>query len=334
MLAAMQPTEVTVRTATATDNDAVIALELRSALVLGDVEELFDRSPDAMACCRVHDGCRVIVAEMEGRVVGLMAGVVFRPEIQGQRRTLVYIHRARVDPDYHHRGVAMALSTDLFAWSAKHGCEGPCYAIAPENATSLSFVERGGGRWPRDLAMLDIDVSEAAPRTAEPITEEHLPAAVDLINAAHAGEDFFEPLTLDSLRGRLTRDPLYSIANLRGVFDGGTLVAVAGLLDKGSHTARIRIDRATSKETRTRSAAVADWGYAPGREDAFTELLACLAAETRALGRTSLTICEPRPGSLALELPHRRSAVSLFTPSLPPPAGAAIRGLYFDLLNF
>ena len=118
------------------------------------------------------------------------------------------------------------------------------------------------------------------------------------------------------------------------MFDGDALIAVTGLLDKGSHTARIRIDRATGRETRSRSAAVVDWGYAPGREDAFAELLACLAAETRALGRTSLTICEPRPGSLALELPHRRSAVSLFTPSLPPPADVAISGLYFDLLNF
>jgi GNAT superfamily N-acetyltransferase len=334
MLAAMKGTEVTVRTATPADNDAVIALELRSALVLGDVEEMFDRSPDAFACCRVHDGCRVIVAELEGRIIGLMAGVVFHPEIQGQRRTMVYIHRARVDPDYHHRGVAMALSTELFTWAAKLGAQGPCYAIAPENATSLSFVERGGGRWPRDLAMLDIDVSQAPPRTAEPTTEVHLPAVVDLINATHAGEDFFEPLTVASLRGRLTRDPLYSIANLRGVFEGASLVAVAGLLDKGSHTARIRIDRTAGRETRSRGAAVVDWGYAPGHEAAFAQLLACLAAETHALGRTSLTICEPRHGSLALELPHRRWAASLFTPALPPPADAAISGFFFDLLNF
>ncbi len=148
MLAAMKTAEARVRTATAEDNDAIIELELRTALVLGDVEELFDRSPDALACCRVHDGCRVIVAELDGRIVGLMAGVIFQPEMQGPQRKMVYIHRARVDPEYHHRGVAMALSNDLFAWSGKLGCAGPCYAIAPDNATSLSFVERGGGRWP------------------------------------------------------------------------------------------------------------------------------------------------------------------------------------------
>ena len=325
--------EVSLRAATVADNDAIVSLELRSALVLGDVDDLFDRSPDALACCRIQDGCRVIVAEMEGRVVGLMAGVVFWPLIQGQRRTLVYIHRARVDPEFRHHGVAMALSGALFSWSAERGAEGPCYAIAPGNATSLSFVERGGGRWPSDLALLNIDVSRATPGTAEPIAEERLPQAVDLINATHAGENFFEPLTVDSLRARLSRDRAYGLANLRGVVDGGALIAVAGLLDKGAYTERIRIDRASGRETRSRSAAVIDWGYAPGRRGRFVELLDCLAADARALGRTTLTICEPRPDSLSPSLPYGHGAVSLFTPSLKPPATEVIGGLCFDLLN-
>jgi GNAT superfamily N-acetyltransferase len=325
--------EVSVRAATVADNDAIVSLELRSALVLGDVEDLFDRSPDALACCRIQDGCRVIVAELEGRVVGLMAGVVFRPLIQGQRRTLVYIHRARVDPEFRHHGIAMALSGALFSWSAERGAEGPCYAIAPGNATSLSFVEPRGGRWPSDLALLDIDVSQATPGTAKPIAEERLPEAVSLINATHAGEDFFEPLTVDSLRARLIRDRAYGLANLRSLFAGGALIAVAGLFDKGAYTERIRIDRAAGRETRSRSAAVVDWGYASGRQGEFVELLGFLAADARALGRTTLTICEPRPDSLSPGLPYRRGAVSLFTPSLKPPATEAIGGLYFDLLN-
>jgi GNAT superfamily N-acetyltransferase len=325
--------EVSVRAATVADNDAIVSLELRSALVLGDVEDLFDRSPDALACCRIQDGCRLIVAEMEGRVVGLMAGVVFRPLVQRQRRTLVYIHRARVDPEFRHHGVAMALSGALFSWSAVRGAEGPCYAIAPGNSTSLSFVERGGGRWPSDLALLDIDVSQATPGTAEPIAEERLPEAVDLVNATRAGEDFFEPLTVDSLRARLTRDRAYGLANLRGVFNGGALIAVAGLLDKGAYTERIRIDRASGRETRSRSAAVVDWGYVPGRQGQFVELLDVLAADARALGRTTLTICQPRPDSLSPGLPFGHGAVSLFTPSLKPPATEAMGGLFFDLMN-
>jgi len=327
----MKKDEITVRTATPADNEAIIALELRSALVLGEAEELFDRSPDAFACCRVQDGCRVIVGELEGRVVGLLAGVMFRPMLSGTARSLVYIHRARVDPEYQGRGVGMALSTELFRWCAESGGAGPCYAIAPGNTPSLTFVERGGGRWPRDLSLLEIDVSEAPEASVEHLFDDQWPAAVDLTNATHDGEDFFEPLSVDALRRRLWRDAAYTRESLRGVFDASKLVAVGGVVDKGRYTERIRIDRATGQEKRTRGAAVVDWGFAPGHEESFAQLLGVLAADARALGRKSLTICEPQPGSIEPALPHKRSAIALFTPSLGAPG--AVDGLYFDLLN-
>lgn len=323
--------EVIVRTAAPADNEAIIALELRSALVLGEAEEVFDRSPDAFACCRVQGACRIIVGELEGRVVGLLAGVIFRPVLSGQQRTLVYIHRARVDPEYQGRGVGMALSSELFAWSADLGSEGPCYAIAPGNTPSLTFVERGGGRWGRDLSLVEIDVSRAPDATALRLSEEQWPAAVELINATHRGEDFFEALTVETLGARLTRDAAYSPDSLRGVFGGETLVAAGGVIDKGRYTERIRIDRSSGEEKRTRSAAIVDWGYAPGHEDAVAELLAALAADARSLGRKSLTVCEHRPGAITPALPHKRSAIALFTPSLGAPA--SVDGLYFDLLN-
>jgi GNAT superfamily N-acetyltransferase len=323
--------EVTVRTATPADNDAIIALELRSALVLGEAEEVFDRSPDAFACCRIQDGCRVIVGELEGRVIGILAGVMFRPALSGKQRSLVYIHRARVDPGYQGRGVGMALSTELFRWCAENGGEGPCYAIAPGNTPSLNFVEQGGGRWPRDLSLVEIDVSQAREAMADSLAEEFWPAVVELINATHVDEEFFEPLTVESLRARLTRDPAYAPENLRGVFEGAALVAAGGVIDKGRYTERIRIDRTTGEETRTRSAAVVDWGFASGHEDDFARLLAALATEARALGRKSMTVCEPRPAAITPSMPHQRSAIALFTPSLGAPA--SVDGLYFDLLN-
>jgi GNAT superfamily N-acetyltransferase len=323
--------EVTVRTATQADNDAIIALELHSPLVLDDAEDVFDRSPDAFACCRIQDGCRVIVGELDGRVVGLLAGVMFRPMLSGRERSLVYIHRARVDPEYQHRGVGMALSQELFRWCAENGGEGPCYAIAPGNAPSLTFVERGGGRWPRDLSLIEIDVSEAPAVVAPVLSEDQWSAAVEMINATHAGEDFFEPLTVDTLRGRLTRDAAYRPQSLRGLFDSDELVAVGGVVDKGRYTERIRVDRTTGEDRRSRSAAVVDWGFAPGHEDDFARLLPALAGDARALGRTALTICEPKPGAITPALPHKRSGIALFTPSLGAPPSAD--GLYFDLLN-
>ena len=327
------PPGLTVREATAEDNDSLIALELESPLLVGDIEETFDRSPDFFACHRVKPDCRIVLAEMEGRAVGVMAGVIQTPVVQGRPHRLVYIQQARVHPGFHGRRVAWYLANDLFAWAGARGAEGPYYLILPENRPSMTFVERGGGRWPVDVALLEFDVSQAEGEPAEGIPRERLGEAVSLINTTHDGEEFFEPLTTESLRARLSRDGRYSINDLHGIFEGESLVAVAGLWDKGATTEQVHVDRTTGVATRSRCAAAVDWGWAPGRGEAFAELLRCLAAEARALGRSSLMICEPSPGTLPEPgLPAHRVSVSLFTPAMRPPAAESIRGLYADML--
>ena len=277
--------------------------------------------------------CRIVLGEVAGRVAGVMVGVVHTPVIQGQPRRLVYIQQARVHPDFHGRGVAWGMANDLFAWAGALGAKGPYYLIAPENEPSLAFVQRGGGRWPVDVTLLELGVSAAKERRAERLPKARLTEAVSLVNATHAGEDFFEPLTVESLAARLSRDRRYSIGNLYGVFEGNGLVAVAGLWDKGATTEQIHFDPATGATTRSRWAAVADWGWASGRREAFAGLLRCLAGEARALGRSTLMICEPSPGALPdTGLPAHSLALGLFTPAMQPPPAAAIRGLYVDML--
>ncbi len=328
------PPGLIVREAAAEDNDSLIALELQSPLRIGQGEESFDRSPDFFASHRVQGEHRIVLAELDGRKVGVMAGVVHTPLIQGRPHRLAYIHRARVHPAFHHQGVAWALANSLFAWAAERGAEGPYYLIAPENKPSIDFVQRGGGRWPVDVTLLALDVSEARGGSAEPVPETRLEDAVGLVNETHAGEDFFEPLTVESLSSRLSRDRQYSIDNLRGIFEGANLVAVAGLWDEGATKARIHVER-TGVTARSRGAAVVDWGWAPGRREAFSELLRRLAAQARALERSALRICEPSPGALPDPgLPRRRSTASLFTPTIQAPPAESVRSLYFDMLYF
>jgi len=327
------PPGLIVREATVGDNDSLIALELQSPLLIGDIEETFDRSPDFFACHRVQGDYRIVLGEIAGRVAGVMVGMLHTPVIQGRPHRLVYIRQARVHPDFHGRRVAWLLANDLFAWAGARGAEGPYYLILPENRRSLAFVERGGGRWPTDVTLLEFDVSEAPGGRAETIPAERLAEAVGLVNTTHAGVDFFEPLTLESLTARLNRDGQYSINNLHGAFEGGALVAVGGLWDKGATTEQIHADQTTGVTARSRGAAVVDWGCGSGRRAAFAELLRSLAAEARALGRSTLTICEPSPGALPDPgLPRHTVAVSLFTPTLGPPAAESVRGLYADML--
>ncbi len=322
-----------VREATPGDNGALIALELQSPLLVGGIEETYDRSPDSFAFHRVQPDPRVVLAELGGRVIGVMAGVVHTPVILGQPRRLVYIHQARVHPDFHHKGAAWAMASELFAWSRGLGAEGPYYLIAPGNEQSIAFGGRAGRRWPVDLTLLEFDVSEAQRDRVQGVPEERLAEAAELVNRTHAGVDLFEPLTPDSLAGRLRRDPLYSASSYYGVTEGDTLVAAAGFWDRGQTVERRHLDRTTGEMTRSRGAVVVDWGWAPGREAAFAGLLRSLAAKARALARSALTICEPSAGAIPeCGLPARRGTVCLFTPAMDPPPAESVRGLFFDLL--
>lgn len=328
----------TIREATQSDNAALIDLELRSPLFVNETRESYDRSPDFFACHRLQGEHKVLLAEANGRPVGVMGGVMQRPVIQGQARCLVYIQRARVDPEFQGQKVAWSLANELFTWSHELGAEGPYYLIAPGNERSVAFGGRAGRRWPLEVRLMAFDVSAATASGAQAlvdgVTEGQLSEVAALVNSMHTGEDFFEPLTVESFRKRLGRDPQYGPEHLRSVTGGGKLVAAAGFWDKGATTEQIHLDLATGVETRSRGAVVTDWGWAPGYEGAFANLLRGLAAEARALGRDRVVICEPSPGIIPDPgLTAEVVVVNLFTPSFDPPEADAIRGIYVDLLT-
>ena len=319
--------EITVREATPADNDALIALELECPLEMGDITETYDRSPDFFACHRHKSEWRVVIGEIEGRAVGVMTGVVQTPLIQGNQQTIMYVQQARVHPDFHGRKVAWAMANDLFAWARERAAAGPYYLISPKNVPSIAFVERGGGRWPVDVSILSFKADTTSGLRPQPVPDHQLPEAARMVNATHDGQDFFQPLTADTLAARSRWAPLF------GVAEGAALVAIAGLWDRGAATARVQRDRDRGVETRSREAAVTDWGWAPGHGEAFASLLGGLASEARALGRDSLTICEPFPGAFpSPALASHCGNVALFTPGLQPPPRESIKGVFIDML--
>lgn len=339
------PPGLTIRDACPEDNDALIVLERESPLLLGPAELTFDRSPDFFASGRLQAEHRIAVGEMDGRIVGVVAAAIHSPQLQGQRRRLAYIHHGRIHPSAQRRGVGAALAGWLVDWAREQGAEGPYWLIAPENQRSMAFGSRIGGRWPRDVVFREYDLSnlgDASPAegnagaTARPrrLPPERLPEVPALVNLTHRREDLFEPLTAESLAARLSRDPdQYDGRRLYGIVEDWKLVAVAGLWDSGASSEAIRRDGVTGAVRRTRSVAVLDWGYAPGRRDAFAVLLRSLAAEARALGRNALTISEPAPEVLPdIGLPSRVWTVALFTPTVPPPPLESVRGIFADMV--
>ena len=77
-----------------------------------------------------------------------------------------------------------------------------------------------------------------------------------------------------------------------------------------------------------------DWGWADGRREAFPELLRALAAEAHALRRSGLTICEPSRGVVPdIGLARWKLTAAVYTPTLLPPPGDLVSGLYVDVLH-
>jgi hypothetical protein len=62
---------LSIREATAADNEALLELERSSPLDLTDAELVLDRSPDYFACLSLQEDARVMVAEEGGRLVGV-----------------------------------------------------------------------------------------------------------------------------------------------------------------------------------------------------------------------------------------------------------------------
>lgn len=328
------PAGLVVREARAEDNEALLRLELESPLVLGSERVVFDRSPDFFSRHRLQPEHHIVVAEMDGRIVGVAAAAIHSPMIHGRQHRLTYIHHARVHPDAQRHGVAGAFSAALIAWGRERGSEAPYWFIAPANERSIAFGGRGGGRWPVDAMFRNFDVSDADAPLAEPVDPSRLVEVAHLVNQAHDGEDLFEPLTASSLKKRLQCDPSqYGVGHLRGIVREGRLVAAAGLWDEGASMEEVRSDVSTGETTRSTGAAVLDWGWLPGEEESFRDLLRSLAAEARGLGRNTLLLCEPSPNALPdIGLTSQTWALSLFTPGIAPPPRDSIRGLFADLL--
>lgn len=328
---------LTIRPARPEDNDALIRCELESPLELGPITLRMDRGPDYFAQERLREHAVVMVAEEDGRIVGIMGGAYHPARIGGQERTMLYVHQGRVPPSHQRRGIGGALAQAVSRWAAEQGArvDSPYWYIAPTNQRSIAFGGRSSQPWSVD-AYLHYAPTEATPAQVipiRPLVEDELPDVVALINRTREGQEFFLPYTPDSFRARLGRSPDYSWRNLYGLEDGGRLVAVAGVWDTGRSLRTIEEDHETAT-VRTRAAVtVLDYGFAGGRADAWRTLFLGLLEIGKSWGRSGLRFTAPT-GSEAFaavaDFPLESNVFKLFTPRLPEPPEAAAHGVYVD----
>jgi ribosomal protein S18 acetylase RimI-like enzyme len=119
------------RSATATDLPALIALWQRAGLVVKA-----ETVPDDLAGLLTHGPELVLVAEEHGELIGSVVG-----SFDGRRG---WLNRLATDPAHRGRGIAKALLAEVHARLAARGCRKVNLLIEPENAEVLPFYAAAG----------------------------------------------------------------------------------------------------------------------------------------------------------------------------------------------
>jgi ribosomal protein S18 acetylase RimI-like enzyme len=323
-----------IRAARPDDNQALIALEKRSPLIVGETTLSFDRSPDYFAGARLQDRTLFAVATEHGAPIGVSASALHTTRLLGRSRLLSYTHHMRIDPAFQRHGVGRALGQWLrdrwVAWGAKP--ERGYAFIDAANTDSLAFAgSRGGpGPWPMEGWLHDLPAAPAAEVKAEPVGDDDLADVIVLLNRTHAGLELFPGYTQESLTARLRRSLRYGWSQWRGLRRNGRLVAVAGVLDQGESVAAITRNRRTGEQQMSRGMTVLDHGYSD--VGAMRDLLVALRGEAAACERDALEISVPDSSPLFEDV-QREASYTIrfkFLGGEHPPAGYPLRGVYID----
>ena len=324
-----------IREATQADNAALIELERQAPLDLGDRVLSFDRSPNFFAHQEMEEHGRVVVAEDEGRLVGVVAGAWYDVLVEGQRRRLLYIHQGRILPDYRRRRVATDLVIQHLILALDAKIDSPYWLISPDNKTSLAFGQQGGMEfWPLDgrRDSFDLNARGKADGQVGSVGPDDLPRVLELINRTHAGREMFLPYDTDRLQKRLSLSPTYGWQHWRGYRSEKKLLAAAGVWDFGRSLRTTERDKATGRESVSLPAFVLDYGCAAGAEEAMVEVFMALMEMAAESERNELSIALPtesRLHSLMAGLPHSTTLFRILTPGIPTPR--EVRGsVYLD----
>ncbi len=297
------------RLATWQDDEPLSDLYANSPEEIGDWEVTVQRGPYPYAQFRLQEHVGVSVLEDRGVILAATADSSRNTLVGGKRSTVHIASAWRVHKDFRGQGLSRLLRmtggppTSWFGFynyyyvrSQNFGALGWINTFIPDAAKA---PEREG-----DVPGIPITVHRIAGRRRSEASGIRLArpsdvkACLRLINRTHRGCDLFRPYTEDFLEERLNDPcwgdkppfwvPVYGWPDYFVLEENGRAIACGGLWDKGKNVREVWRHKETGEERTLDSAALLDFGYARGREDAMARLIAHFADLTADLGRSHL----------------------------------------------
>jgi hypothetical protein len=325
---------IKVREAFWSDAEAVAEMYANSPEDVGDFEVTVERSPYPFAQFRLQEHANIQIVEDRGVVLAAAAHSARNTLIEGRELSCHIASAWRVRKEC--RGQGMTTLMRVFGgpacawfglinyWYVRSGNFGAVDWIKSLRPDIAEAAEKQGG----DLPGLQVGVHHfrARPfdgdiRGIRKATHDDAARIVPLINRTHKGQDFFRPYTAGFLIERIGDcgwgpkpdfiELIYNWDDYYVLEQDGKIVACAGLWDRGKHIREVWRNKSTGDTTTIDAAALMDFGYARGREDAMARLIGYLIGVTNDLGRQELL-------APLEQLPKLAELMSPYEPAIEP----------------
>lgn len=232
---------LSIRPARPEDDDALRALTRRCPM-RASVSLRIDREPSFFALTAARGAYRMVVAEMDGALVGVISASRRAARVLGEVTEIGDLADLKVDSAFRRFGVAAALVSALAEIEASAPPALYVAQTAAGNAAVDGVVERfARGRAVRKLTdVVSLQLLPLGPGRARPGFEVGAAGPADrdelaaLLEGFHRGRTFAPVFADGGLDEEIARSPGFALADYRVARRGGRIVAAAGVWDQRS----------------------------------------------------------------------------------------------------
>jgi len=302
------------REARGNDNEAFADLMASSAEDLGEWEITTERGPNAFAPYRLQENVTILLIEKEGLLIASCSFSGRKTIVGGKKMVVRYGQALRVRPEFRRQGYGDAVRNQSWGAGVTRPTQVQYDIMRSQNYAVVGWWKKyhpevydGVPEREGDIPGESVTVLQYTRRAFDgdasgirKVAPADIPRCVEIINATHDGQDLFRPYTDAFLSDRLDDgwwgDPpdekfwphVYGWDDHYVIEEDGRVVACAGLWDRGRDMRDRWRHKETGDERVVAAAAMMDFGFEPGREDAMARLIAYLIGETDKLGRDYL----------------------------------------------